>query len=198
MMALVLVSVFPTLAGAASISVQACSSLVVQTDNGDYAIDEPVNITVTFLSLLPGCMEPMIAHDYIVQIQVLNASNQSTYSSTHVTAGALTVSEEWTPTTAGGYTIIASAFFRLLGDDVMMKTLEASTTIHVHDPAQPTPGFEFIAVSIVGIAAVTLSLFFLKRRKTSSRKPPRHDTFSLSFARPQLRSIIRRTSIAGA
>jgi hypothetical protein len=170
MMALVLVSVFPTLAGAASIKVQACSSLVVQTDKGDYAIGEPVNISVRFLSHLPGCMEPMVAHDYVIQIQVLNASNQTAYSSTYVTPSALTASEKWTSTTVGYYTIIASAFFRLAGDDVMMKTLEASTTIHVHDPSQPTAGFEFVAIGVVGIAAIALSLFFLKGRKTSSRK----------------------------
>lgn len=168
-LALVLVSVFPTLAGSASINVQACSSLVVQTDKGDYAIGESVNITVTFLSLLPGCMESMIAHDYVLQIQVLNASNQTAYSFTHVTAGALIVSEEWTPTTAGGYSIIATAYFRLLGEDVMMKALGASTTIQVHDPTQPTTGFEFVAIGIVVIAAAALSLSFLKRRKTSSK-----------------------------
>ncbi len=170
MMALVLASVFPVLAGAASINVRACSSLIVQTDRDDYAVGERVNITVTFLPLLPGCMQPMIAHNYVIQIQVLNASNQTTYSSTHVTADALIVSEKWTPTTAGGYTIIASAFMRLLGNDAMTKTLGASTTIHVHDPAQPTPGFELIVIGVVGIAAVALSLFFLKRRRTSSRK----------------------------
>ncbi|MGA8903873.1 MAG: hypothetical protein WB661_02560 [Candidatus Bathyarchaeia archaeon] len=169
-LALVLVSFLPAISGTVSDNVRACSSLIVQTDMNDYAVGEPVNITVTFLSLLPGCMQPMIAHDYVVQIQVLNASNQTAYSSTHVTAGALIVSEKWTPTSVGDYTIIASAFFRLLGNDVMTKTLGASTTIHVHDPAHPTPGFEFIAIGVVGITAVALSLFFLKRRKTPSRK----------------------------
>jgi hypothetical protein len=168
MVTLVLVSVFPTLASAAT-KVQACSSLVVRTDKGDYGIGEPVNITVTFLSWLPGCMVPQVAHDYVIQIQVVNTSNQTVYSSTHVAAGALTVSEEWRPTALGGYTIIASAFFRLLGDDVMMKTLEASTTIHVHDPVQSIAEFQFVAIGAVGIAAVALSLFFLKRRKASSR-----------------------------
>jgi len=164
--ALILVSILPTLA--ASPNGQACSSLVVQTDKRDYAIGEPVNITVSFVSLLPGCMQPMIAHDYVIQIQVLNASNQTAYSSTNVTAGALRVSEIWAPTSAGGYTIIASAFFRLLGDDIMIRTLVASTKIDVHDLAQQTPEFKPVAIAIVVIAAATLSLFLLKRRKTSS------------------------------
>lgn len=169
-LALVLVSLLPAISGTVSPNGKACSSLVVQTDQDDYAIGEPVNITVTFYSLLPGCMEPMIAHNYVLQIQVLNASNQTAYSSTHVTAGALIVSEKWTPTIVGDYTIIASAFFRLLGEDVMTKTLGASTTIHVHDPAQPTPGFELLAIGVLGIAAAALSLFFLKRRRTTNRK----------------------------
>jgi len=169
-LALVLVSFLPAISGTVSDNVRACSSLIVQTDKNDYAVGEPVNITVTFLSLLPGCMEPMIAHNYVIQIQVLNASNQTAYSSTRVTAGALIVSEKWTPTIVGDYTIIASAFFRLLGNDVMTKTLGASTTINVHDPAQPTPGYELIAIGVIVIAAAALSLLFLKRRKTSNHK----------------------------
>jgi hypothetical protein len=131
-----------------------------------------VNITVTFLPLLPGCMEPMIAHDYVILIQVLNASNQTAYTSTNVTSSPLTIHEAWTPTATGDYTIIASAFFRLQGNESMMKPLQASTTIRVHDATQPTPRFEFVAIGVVGLAAVTLSLFFLKHRKTSSRKAP--------------------------
>lgn len=162
----------PTISGSVPASDRACSSLVVKSDKDTYTIGESVGITVTFLPLLPGCVEPMIAHDYVIQIQVLNASNQTAYTSTNVTSGPLTIHEAWTPTATGGYTIIASAFFRLLGDESMVKSLEASTTINVHDPTQPTPGFEFVAIGVVGLAAVTLTLFFLKRRKGSSRKAP--------------------------
>jgi len=132
-LALAFGSIFPANAVAA-VSAHPCSSLVVQTDSGDYAIGAPVKITVAFLSLLPGCMEPMIAHDYVVQIEVLSASNRTVYTSSHVTARALMISETWMPATAGVYTINASAYFRLLGDEsIMTKTLESSATIRVHD-----------------------------------------------------------------
>ena len=172
-MALMLVFVLPTVAGAFSANSQACSSLVIQTDTDNYAVGDPVKITVTFAPLLSGCVEPMIAHDYAIQIQVLNASNQTVYSSTNVTAGALTIYETWTPTTTGDYLIKASSWFRLLGNDFMIIQLESSTTIHVHDPVQSTmPMLELEVIGLVGILAITFGTVFVMhvRKKTSSRR----------------------------
>jgi hypothetical protein len=152
----------------ASVDAHPCSSLVVQTDKRDYFIGEPVNITFTFIPLLPGCMEPMIAHDYFVQIEVLTVSNQTAYSSSNVTAGALTVSSIWIPTTAGEYAIIASAYFRLLSDESLMtKTLQASTTIRVHDPSQQIPEFGLMAIGVLIVVAALGILFFNRRRKSN-------------------------------
>jgi len=170
--ALVLASVLTPVSGSFLANGQACSSLVVQTDAGNYAVGHPVNITVTFASLLSGCVEPMIAHDYVIEIQVLNASNQTVYSSGNVTAGALTIHEIWTPTATGDYTIEASSWFRLLGNDFMIKQMEASTTVHVHDPVQSTVSRLWIwAIGLVGIFAATLGIIHVKRvrKKASSQ-----------------------------
>jgi hypothetical protein len=171
-MALVLVSVLPTVAVAFSAKGQACSSLAIQTDTGNYAVGGPVKITVTFAPLLPGCVEPMIAHDYVIQIQVLNSLNQTVYSSTNVTTGALTIHETWTPTTAGDYLIRASSWFRLLGNDFITKEMEASTTVHVNDPVQSTmPKLDLGAIGLGGTFAVILGIVFLVRvRKKTSRR----------------------------
>jgi hypothetical protein len=159
-------SSFPAVAAAASADVHACSSLVVKTDRADYDIGEAVNITVTFVSLLPGCVEPMIAHDYVVKVDVLNVLNQTVFSSSNVTARALVISEVWTPEAAGEYTIVASAYFRLLGDESMVKTLESSATIRVHDIARQIPEFGLVTVGVLGIGvAAALSLLVLGRRK---------------------------------
>jgi len=145
---------------------------VVQTDADSYAVGHPVSITVTFASLLSGCVEPMIAHDYVIEIQVLNSSNQTVYSSGNVTGGALTIHEIWTPTATGDYTIEASSWFRLLGNDFMIKQMEASTTVHVHDPVQSTMSrLKIWAIGLVGIFAATLGIMHLKRvrKKASSQ-----------------------------
>lgn len=160
-LAVALGTVFP--AGTALTS--PCSSLVVQTNKHDYTIGEPVNITVNFLSHLPGCMIPMIARDYVVQIEVLNISNQTLYSASHVTAGTLMASDTWIPSTVGDYTITASAYFRLLG--YQTKTNEASTTIRVYDPAQQVPEFELVAFGVLGVAVVALGLLLLSRMRGS-------------------------------
>jgi hypothetical protein len=160
---------FPAVAAAASINGHLCSSLVVRTDRGNYDIGEVVNITVTFVSLLPGCVEPMIAHDYVVKIDVLNVSNQTVFSSSNVTARALMISEVWTPESAGEYTIIASAYFRLLGDESMAKMLESSATICVHDIAQQIPEFGLLTVGVLGIGVAALSLLIRERRKRFTR-----------------------------
>jgi hypothetical protein len=164
-------SSFPALAAAASVDDHPCSSLVVKTDRWDYDIGEGVNITVTFVSLLPGCVEPMIAHDYVVKIDVLNVSNQTVLSSSNVTARALMISEVWTPERAGEYTIIASAYFRLLGDESMVKMLESSATIRAHDIAQQIPEFGSLTVDVLGIIGVAaLSLLIRGRRKRSTSR----------------------------
>jgi hypothetical protein len=169
--------------GAFSANGQACSSLVIQTDTDNYTIGEPVKITVTFSPLLPGCVEPMIAHDYVIQILVLSALNQTVYSSTNATAGTLTLHETWTPTTTGDYLIQASSWFRLLGNDFMTKEMEASTTIHVHDPVESTMlTLELGVIGLIGTFAVTIGIVFLMRvrKKPSSRiTPPGHETSAL-------------------
>ena len=173
LLALVLASAFGpsflAVVAAASVDAHACSSLAVKTDRGDYKIGEAVDITVTFVSLLPGCVEPMIAHDYVVEIDVLNVSNQTVFSSSNVTARALMISEVWTPATAGEYTIIASAYFRLLGDESMAEMLESSATIRVHDIAQQVPEFALVTISVLGIGVATLSLLVRARRKGFTR-----------------------------
>jgi hypothetical protein len=167
-MAAALVTVLPTFIGAAPDSGQACSSLIIQTGTDNYVIGEPVNITVIFAPLLPGCVEPMIAHEYVVQIQVLNASNQTLYSSTNVTAAALTIHKTWTPTTPGDYLIKASSWFSSLGNDFMTKQMETSTTIHVQDPVRYTmPRLELGVIGLVAILAVGVALLKRAREKSS-------------------------------
>jgi hypothetical protein len=71
--------------------------------------------------------------------------------------------------TAGEYTILASAYFRLLGDEsIMTKTLESSITIDVHDATQQIPEFSLVATGMFGVGVV-LSLMLLRRRSLASR-----------------------------
>ena len=166
--ALILASALGSLAAAvvAPVDANPCSSLVVRTDKQDYSVGEAVNITVTFVSLLPGCVEPMIAHDYLVTIDVLTPSNQTVFSSSNATARELMVSELWMPATAGEYTVVASAYFRPLGDEsIMSKTIESSTKIHVLNVTQQIPEFGLVATGVFGIGVVALSLMLLRRRQ---------------------------------
>ena len=166
--ALILASALGSLAAAvvASVDANPCSSLVVRTDKQDYSVGEAVNITVTFVSLLPGCVEPMIAHDYLVTIDVLTPTNQTVFSSSNATARELMVSELWMPATAGEYTVVASAYFRPLGDEsIMSKTIESSTKIHVLNVTQQIPEFGLVATGVFGIGVVALSLMLLRRRQ---------------------------------
>jgi len=168
-LALVLASALGLLLPAAvvpRVEAHPCSSLVVRTDKQDYDVGEAVNITVTFVSLLPGCVEPMIAHDYLVTIDVLTPSNQTVFSSSNATARELMVSELWMPATAGEYTVVASAYFRPLGDEsIMSKTIESSTKIHVLNVTQQIPEFGLVATGMFGIGVVALSLMLLRRRQ---------------------------------
>jgi MYXO-CTERM domain-containing protein len=139
--------------------------LVVRTDKTDYAVGETVNITVSFVSLIPGCVLPMIVDDYLVKVEVLNVANQTLYSSSHTTARSLNMSEPWTPTMAGEDTIVVSAYFRLPSDEsVMWEILETSTEIHVHEPVQTTPAYDKAAAGALGVVVV-VGLLFLRRRK---------------------------------
>jgi hypothetical protein len=142
-----------------------CSSLVVQTDKQDYTIGEPVNITVNFLSHLAGCMIPMVARDYVVEIEVLDMSNQTLYSVSHSTVGTLMASDTWIPSMVGDYTITASAYFRFLGYQTGTKTNEVSTTIRVYDPAQQVPEFGLVAVGVIGVVVVALGSLLLSRMR---------------------------------
>jgi len=153
----------PTIAGSVSVNDRACGSLVIQPDRGTYTLGESVNITVNFAPLLPGCAELMIAHDYVIKIQILNSSNNEQYSSTHVTTGPLTIHEVWTPVEKGNYTIKASSWLRLAGGNSLVKGLEASRTILVQDPGQSMmPETIPIALGVIGVLAVTLAYLFFK------------------------------------
>jgi len=160
-----LVLVAPGVYGSVSVNDHPCSSLAVQSDKDTYRIGESVNVTVSYAPVLPGCVEFMIAHDYVITIQILNGSNSVEYSSNHTTTGALTIHDQWTPLATGDFTINATSWFRLLGGDSMMKQMEASKLIHVQAPPLtpiPTVG---LAAALVVIGGAALAVYLNQRRK---------------------------------
>ena len=129
-------SLLPAIAASSSVSDLACSSLVLETDKDSYLVGESVNITVHFSPILPGCLEPMIAHDYVLTIQILNDAHNVVYSSSNATPVGIVFHESWIPVARGEYTLNATSWWRLMGDDLMMKQLETLRIIHVQGPNQ--------------------------------------------------------------
>ena len=144
---IVALALTPAVSGSVSVRDQPCSSLAVQTDKGIYTIGESVNITVQFAPLLLGCEQPMIAHDYVVKTQVLNASSDEVYLFTRATTRNVTIHEVWTPTEKGSYTIVASSWFRLAGNESMTKQLQTSQVIQINgNTSAPNPGSDLVAL----------------------------------------------------
>ena len=147
---------------------RACSSLTVQTDKDSYMVSDPVVITINFVALLPGCVEPMIAHDYVIMIQVFNSENHVAGSFNRTTSGTIIITESWTATASGDYSVNATTWFRLVGNDLMMKTLQASKQIHVQDSAQSTMQGWIVALIVILIASPVFWIF--KRNKAKDRQ----------------------------
>jgi hypothetical protein len=80
-------------------------------------VGERVKITVTYIPLLPGCVGVMIAHDYVVKIEILNEADQETFASTNSTVGSLMVHGNSIPAETENYTIEASSWLRLARND---------------------------------------------------------------------------------
>jgi len=154
---------------ASEANAQACSSLTVQTDRGSYVVGDSVEITINFTPLLPGCVGVMIAHDYVVKTQILNDANQTVSAWSNETVGPLTVHKIWTPVVKGNYTIQASAWFRLSGDEAMTQQLQTATTIHVQDAATSSmselTSAGFVAALILGATFLLLAAKHVTRRK---------------------------------
>lgn len=159
-----IVALPPTAAAVAPSNDMACSSLKVQTDKESYTVSETVVITVDFNALLPGCVEPMIAHNYVITIQVLNSENSVVISYNRTTSGGAVITETWTPTVPGDYSVNATSWFRLLGNDFMTKTLQASKLIHVEDSAQSTMQ-GWLAPASVAILVASLGFWIFKKNR---------------------------------
>jgi len=165
---LVFVVVLTSAWAAAAANNRACSSLTVQTDKDSYMVSDPVVITINFVALLPGCVEPMIAHDYVIMIQVFNSKNYVVGSFNRTTSGTIIITESWTAIASGDYSVNATAWFRLAGDDLMTKTLQTSKQIHVQDSAQSTMQGWIGAVIVILIASPVFWIF--KRNKAKGRQ----------------------------
>jgi hypothetical protein len=164
--------------GAASFSTKdtQCSSLVVRTDKDAYTTGQVVNVSVDYVHLLPGCFEFMIAHDYVIKVEILNSSNMTEYSHSNATAGNLVMHLSWKAAQEGEYTVKASSWLRLAGDESTVKQLEDSVVIRVQDPTEGTtvlaPEFDLATVGALTIVAVTLVLALTRhgRRNEGSIK----------------------------
>jgi len=139
-----------------------CSSLIIQTDKESYTLGEPVVITINFAALLPGCVESMIVHSYLLTIQVFNSSNHEMYSSNHTTPGTTKIAESWTPMAIGDYSINATSWVTFPGNDLMTRQLQAYKLIQVQDPEQ---WLTFGVTGIVAALAVAASYLTIRHRR---------------------------------
>lgn len=169
-----LASFAPSISGDVSIR-ESCSSLVIQTDKDTYLTGESVSITVTFVHLMPGCFEFMIAHDYVIMLTVMNSAKGQVYSYSNATVGNLTIHEVWNPPDIGNYTIVASSWLRLAGNESMVKQLEVSKAILVQ--AAPSP-HELSEPGIASLGAVAIVLVLLISLKRRSSLKPRKSSFT--------------------
>jgi len=128
---MLVLSVAAQTAIAPSVSSQSCSSLQVRSDKQTYSLGEVANIAVNFNAALPGCFQPMIAYQYVVGIQILNNTKNVQYSSNHTTSGSIMIHQLWIPTERGDYEIKASSWFGLAGNDILVESMENSTSIVV-------------------------------------------------------------------
>jgi len=158
--AMLMVLLAPSVSGTMQPAAQACSSLTVQSDKDTYTLGQPVIIVVTFRATLPGCAEPMLVHGYLLTVQVFNATNSEVYSLNHTVPASVNITESWTPTAVGEYSINVTSWVTIPGNEVMMKALEASKLIHVQDTEQSaaTESFTLAAIAIVAVAAGYLTL----------------------------------------
>ena len=163
-LAVLMILFAPTLSGTTQPAAQACSSLTVQSDKDTYTLGQPVIIAVTFHVTLPSCMQPMFAHGYLLTIQVFNAANSEVYSWNHTAPGSVNITESWTPTTIGDYSINATSWLTLPGNDLVTKGLEASKLIQVQDSTQSTTQV-WLAAGVITVLAVTLGYLFKRRKK---------------------------------
>jgi len=161
--------------GAASFSTTdtQCSSLVVRTDKQAYTTGETVNVSIDYVHLLPGCFEIMIAHDYVIKVEIMNSQNTTEYSYSNATAGNLVMHLPWKPAEKGDYTVEASSWMRLAGNESMVKHLEDSIAIRVQDPpagATLLTEFDSTTVGALAIFAVTIVLTLMRhgRRRIHS------------------------------
>jgi len=161
-----MVLVAPMVSGTMHPAVQACSSLTVQSDRDTYTTGDPVAITVSFHALLPGCMQPMFVHGYVLTIQIFNATNGEVYSWNHTIPGSVTINESWTATTAGAYSINATTWLTIPGNDLMTKGLEANKVIQVQDPQQLT-AIELTLGALATLAVAGGYLILRRSRKNS-------------------------------
>jgi hypothetical protein len=110
-----------------------------------------------------------VAWEVVATNQVFNATNSEVYSWDHTVPASVNITESWTPTAVGDYSINATSWLTIPGNEVMMKGLEASKLIHVQDTEQSaaTGPFTLVAIAIVAVAAGYLTL----RHKRGGSKP---------------------------
>ena len=110
----------------------------------------------------------MIAHDYLIQTQILDNAQNRLFSQSNVTASDLLLHSLWTPVKKGNYTIDAIAWLRLAENESMAKLLETSKTIVVQDQSSfSLSEGTFAAMGVgLGLAAVIALLIFVKRRQS--------------------------------
>jgi hypothetical protein len=166
---MLMVLLAPTVSGTMQPAARACSSLAVQSDKDTYTLGQPVIIAVIFHATVPSCAEPMFVHGYLLTIQVFNAMNGEVYSWNHTVPASVNITESWTPTAVGDYSINATSWITIPGNEVMMKGLEASKLIQVQDTehSAATESFTLAAIAIVAAAAGYLTL----RHKRRTTKP---------------------------
>jgi len=160
-----------TVSAAMQPTAQACSSLTVQSDKDTYTLGQPVIIAVTFHATLPSCVAPMFVHGYVLTIQVFNAANDEVYSWNHTVPGFVNVTESWTPTSVGDYSINATSYLTIPGNDLMTRGLQAYKVIHVQDPERSMT-IEALTLSVIAIVAVAAGYFVFRRKNRTSKSTP--------------------------
>jgi hypothetical protein len=158
----------PVLAGTPNTANPSCSSLQVQTNGDEYSVGQLVNITVKFVHLLPGCAEFMIAHDYVVQTQILG-NGGPVFSRSNATASDATLQYNWVPTQEGNYTVNVIVWLRFAGSDLLTKQLEASKTIVVEDSTTGLGEQYYIPVGL--LLALLAVVAFMSRKRINHSRP---------------------------
>jgi len=110
----------------------------------------------------------MFVQGYLLTIRIFNGTNGEVYSWNQTVPASVNITESWTPTAAGDYSINATSWVTILGNGAMTKGLAASKLIHVQDTYQSAATESFtLAVMAIAIIAVAAGYLTLRHKSRS-------------------------------